>query len=79
MFIGEIARADLPNLIFFRSGAQSLLAAFTRDDFPENPDQIFLTSWGEWWSAETIAKSLDKKMQDEWSWSREELEKDQGL
>ncbi|KAI1095101.1 NAD(P)-binding protein [Rostrohypoxylon terebratum] len=29
-------------------GAQSILRAFTRDDFPEDPFRIFLTSWGEW-------------------------------
>ncbi|KAJ7213907.1 hypothetical protein GGX14DRAFT_617717, partial [Mycena pura] len=29
-------------------GATSILQALVRSEFPENPDQIFLTSWGEW-------------------------------
>ncbi|KAJ7132326.1 hypothetical protein C8R44DRAFT_773759 [Mycena epipterygia] len=60
-------------------GAQSILAAFTRDDFPADPDQIFLTSWGEWWGKDTIEKSLDKKLQDKWCLSKEEMEKDAGI
>jgi len=57
-------------------GAQSILAAFTRDDFPEDPDQIFLTSWGEWWGKDTIEKSLDQKLQEKWCLSKEEIEKE---
>lgn len=60
-------------------GAQSILRAFTRDDFPSDPDQIFLTSWGEWWSKETIEKSLDKKLQDKWSPSQAEIESEGGI
>lgn len=61
------------------SGAQSILRAFTRDDFPSDPDQIFLTSWGEWWSRETIEKSLDKALQDKWSPSQAEIERDEAI
>ncbi|KAM0245419.1 hypothetical protein ACHAQJ_010565 [Trichoderma viride] len=61
------------------TGAQSILAAFTRSDFPSDPDQIFLTSWGEWWAKDTIEKSLDKKLQDKWSWSQEEIEREAGI
>jgi hypothetical protein len=53
--------------------------AFIRDDFPEDPDQIFLTSWGEWWSKDVYEKSLDKDLQDKWSPSKEEIEKEEGL
>lgn len=60
-------------------GGESLVRAFTREDFPEDPDQIFLTSWGEWWPKETIGNTLDKDLQDKWSWSKEEVEKMEGL
>ena len=60
-------------------GAQSILAAFTRSDFPSDPDRIFLTSWGEWWEKDVIEKSLDKELQDKWSWSKEEIEKEAGI
>lgn len=62
-----------------RAGAQSILRAFTRDDFPEDPDDIFLTSWGEWWSKDSIGKTVDKKLQDKWCLSREEIEKEEGI
>lgn len=61
------------------TGAQSILRAFTRSDFPEDPDRIFLTSWGEWWEKSVIEKSLDKKLQDKWSPSKEEIEKEENL
>ncbi|KAF7376727.1 NAD(P)-binding protein [Mycena sanguinolenta] len=60
-------------------GAGSILAAFTRTDFPEDPDQIFLTSWGEWWGRDVIEGSLDKGLQDKWSPSKEEIEKEEGI
>lgn len=56
-------------------GASSILRAFTRDDLPEDPEQIFLTSWGEWWNKEVYAKSLDKALQDKWCPSRDEIER----
>lgn len=67
------------NIIILIVGAQSILAAFTRSDFPSDPDQIFLTSWGEWWGKDVIEKSLDKELQDKWSWSKEEIEKEAGI
>ncbi|KAK4039055.1 WW domain-containing oxidoreductase [Parachaetomium inaequale] len=60
-------------------GAQSILAALTRDDFPEDPEQIFLTSWGEWWSKDVYGLTLDKALQDKWCPSKEEIEKEAGL
>ncbi|KAF8157497.1 hypothetical protein K438DRAFT_1732277 [Mycena galopus ATCC 62051] len=60
-------------------GAASILAAFTRTDFPEDPDRIFLTSWGEWWGRDDIAVSLDKALQDKWSPSKEEIEREEGI
>ncbi|KAF2664880.1 NAD(P)-binding protein [Microthyrium microscopicum] len=59
------------------TGAQSLLAAFTRDDFPEDTDQVFLTSWGEWWPKEQIKLTLDKDLQDKWSPSKDQIEKEE--
>lgn len=61
------------------AGASNILAAFTRSDFPADPDQIFLTSWGEWWPKTVIERSLDKSLQDKWSVSREEIEKEAGI
>lgn len=60
-------------------GAQSILRAFMRDDFPEDPDRIFLTSWGEWWDSDTIGKTLDKELQDRWCPEKEEVEAEEGL
>lgn len=60
-------------------GAGNILRAFTRSDFPEDPDRIFLTSWGEWWEKSVIEKSLDKALQDKWSPSKDEIEKEEGI
>ncbi|KAI0378373.1 NAD(P)-binding protein [Hypomontagnella monticulosa] len=60
-------------------GAQSILRAFTREDLPEDPDQIFLTSWGEWWPKDVYKLSLDKNLQDKWSPSKEQIEKEEGI
>jgi hypothetical protein len=60
-------------------GGSSILAAFTRSDFPEDPDQIFLTSWGEWWPKDIYELSLNKDLQDKWSPSKEEIEKEEHL
>ncbi|PNP40787.1 hypothetical protein TGAMA5MH_07227 [Trichoderma gamsii] len=70
---------DMPDAKPVATGAQSILAAFTRSDFPSDPDEIFLTSWGEWWSKETIEPSLDKELQNKWSWSKEDIEKEAGI
>lgn len=58
----------------FFQGARSILAAFTRDDFPEDVEQIFLTSWGEWWAKDNFKLSLDKTLQDKWCVSKEDIE-----
>jgi len=70
---------DMPDAKTVDEGAQSILRAFTRDDFPEDPEQIFLTSWGEWWSKDVYALSLDKALQDKWSPSKEEIEQEAGI
>ncbi|KAH6605767.1 hypothetical protein Trco_004920 [Trichoderma cornu-damae] len=70
---------DMPDAKPVATGAQSILAAFTRSDFPSDPDQIFLTSWGEWWSKGVIETTLDRKLQDKWSWSKEEIEREVGI
>lgn len=61
------------------TGAQNLLRAFTVSDLPADPEQIFLTSWGEWWPKDVYALSLDTKLQDKWCLSLEEIEKEEGL
>jgi hypothetical protein len=60
-------------------GAQSIIAAFTRSDFPDDPQQIFLTSWGEWWPKDVYGLTLDEKLQDKWSPTKERLEKDENI
>ncbi|KAF2431516.1 NAD(P)-binding protein [Tothia fuscella] len=59
------------------TGARSILEAFTRDDFPEDPEQIFLTSWGEWWPKDMYKLSVDKALQNKWSPTQEQVEKDE--
>ncbi|KAK0615640.1 hypothetical protein B0T17DRAFT_538678 [Bombardia bombarda] len=70
---------NMPDAKSIPEGAASILRAFTRDDFPADPDQIFLTSWGEWWSKDIYKPSLDKGLQDKWCPSKEEIEKGEGL
>ncbi|KAK1766610.1 hypothetical protein QBC33DRAFT_541582 [Phialemonium atrogriseum] len=70
---------DMPDAKPISEGALSLLRAFTRDDFPADPEEIFLTSWGEWWGKDVFAKALDKELQDRWCPSKEDIEKEEGL
>ncbi|KAF4466125.1 hypothetical protein FALBO_7013 [Fusarium albosuccineum] len=65
--------------LIFGIGARSILGAFERSDFPEDPDRIFLTSWGEWWEKSVIEASVDKALQDKWCPSKEEIERDEGI
>jgi hypothetical protein len=37
---------------------------------------MFLTSWGEWWSTDVYKPAIDKDLQDKWSPSKEEIEKE---
>ncbi|KAK9776038.1 hypothetical protein SCAR479_07258 [Seiridium cardinale] len=71
--------ANVPDAKSVEEGAQSLLRAFTRDDLPSDPEQIFLTSWGEWWPKDVYTPSLDKALQDKWCPSQEDIEKDAGI
>ncbi|KAJ5280401.1 hypothetical protein N7478_005773 [Penicillium angulare] len=66
---------NMPDAKTVPEGAQNLLRAFTVQDFPADPQQIFLTSWGEWWSLDAIALSLDTDLQDKWCPGKEEIEK----
>jgi len=70
---------NLPDAKPVPEGAKSLLAAFDKDDFPEDPDRVFLTSWGEWWEADVFKKSLDKDLQDKWCPTLDEIEKREGI
>ena len=56
-----------------------MLRAFTVQDFPEDPEQIFFTSWGEWWGKDVYELTLDKALQDKWSPSKEEIEREENL
>ncbi|KAI8963076.1 NAD(P)-binding protein [Daldinia sp. FL1419] len=61
------------------TGARNIYRAFVRDDFPEDPEEIFLACWGEWWPKSIYGLTLDKALQDKWSPSKEEIEKEEGL
>lgn len=61
------------------TGAQSILAALTRDDLPADPEQLFLTSWGEWWPKDVYGLSLDRALQDKWCPAVEDIEKEEGI
>ncbi|TPX18734.1 uncharacterized protein E0L32_002591 [Thyridium curvatum] len=60
-------------------GARSILAAFTRDDLPEDPERIFLTSWGEWWPKDVYSLALDRELQNKWCPTKEDIEKVEGI
>ncbi|KAG9250978.1 uncharacterized protein F5Z01DRAFT_328397 [Emericellopsis atlantica] len=60
-------------------GGANVLRAMERNDLPEDPEQIFLTSWGEWWPKDVYGQSLDKKLQDQFCPSKEQIEKEEGL
>lgn len=63
----------------FFTGVQSILRALIRDDFPDDLEQIFLASWGEWWGKDMYERTLDKELQDRWCPSREDIEKEAGI
>ncbi|QDS68837.1 hypothetical protein FKW77_007090 [Venturia effusa] len=60
-------------------GASSILTAFTRTDLPDDVEQIFLTSWGEWWPKDRFGLTLDRALQDEWAFERERIEREEGV
>ncbi|KAI0531982.1 hypothetical protein GGR58DRAFT_523761 [Xylaria digitata] len=68
---------NLPDARPIDEGAKSLLQAFTRNDFPSDPEQIFLTSWGDWWPKDVYGLSLDEALQEKWSPSKEQIEKEE--
>ncbi|KAI0556030.1 hypothetical protein F4679DRAFT_520788 [Xylaria curta] len=69
--------SSLPDAKPVDEGAKSILRAFICDDFPSDPQQIFLTSWGEWWPKDVYGLSLDEALQDKWSPSKEQIEKEE--
>lgn len=76
---GVNGNMDMPDAKTVPEGAASILAAMTRSDFPEDPERMFLTSWGEWWEKSVFEQSLDRNLQEKWTPSKEKLEKDEGL
>ncbi|KAI8173360.1 putative short-chain dehydrogenase reductase protein [Colletotrichum sp. SAR 10_65] len=70
---------DMPDAKSVSEGASNLLRAFTISNFPPDDAQIFLTSWGEWWSKDIYANTLDEQLQAKWSPSIEEIESEEGL
>ncbi len=64
-------------LTMSNKGARSLLQALVRDDFPADPEQIFLTSWGEWWPKDVYSLSLNEALQEKWCPSKEQIEKEE--
>ncbi|KAF7537499.1 hypothetical protein G7054_g3683 [Neopestalotiopsis clavispora] len=71
--------SNVPDAKSVQEGAQSLLNAFDRDDLPSDQNQIFLTSWGEWWPSSVYTPSLDEALQDKWCPSKEDIEKEAGI
>jgi NAD(P)-dependent dehydrogenase (short-subunit alcohol dehydrogenase family) len=76
---GMTLTANMADAKSVPEGAKSILEALSRTDFPEDPDRIFLTSWGEWWEKSVYENSLDKSLQDKWSPSKEEIERDENV
>ncbi|KAJ5117927.1 hypothetical protein N7526_010950 [Penicillium atrosanguineum] len=70
---------DMPDAKTIPEGAQNLLRAFTITDIPADPEQIFLTSWGEWWPKDVYAISLDTALQDKWCLSKADIESSNGF
>lgn len=66
---------DMPDAKTVPEGAQNILRAVTVENLPADPEQIFLTSWGEWWPKDVYALSLDPALQDKWCLSKEDIEK----
>jgi NAD(P)-dependent dehydrogenase (short-subunit alcohol dehydrogenase family) len=77
---GSISSSN-PSAISVPQGATNMLRTFAipKSEWPKNQDQIFLTSWGEWWGLDVIKASLDKELQDKWSPSKDEIEKGEGI
>lgn len=67
---------DMPDAKSVQQGGSNILRAFEITELPEDPEQIFLTSWGEWWKNE-VALTVDKTLQDKWCLSKEEIEKNE--
>ena len=75
--IGFKLPMDHPDAKSNEEGGANVLRALLWDkDFPEDPEQFFMTSWGEWWPKDVYENSLDEKLQDKWAWSVEEIEKE---
>ncbi|KAJ6026042.1 hypothetical protein N7444_013721, partial [Penicillium canescens] len=66
---------DMPDAKSVPEGAQNILRALKTQDLPSDPQQIFLTSWGEWWPTDVYATSLDPALQDKWCLSKADIEK----
>ncbi|KAM0269428.1 hypothetical protein ACHAQH_009743 [Verticillium albo-atrum] len=76
---GGMIPTGLPDAKTVPEGAENILRALDRDDLPEDPEQIFLTSWGEWWPKDVYAQTLDKKLQDKWCLGKEKIEQEEGI
>ncbi|KAH8174956.1 short chain dehydrogenase domain-containing protein [Sarocladium implicatum] len=77
---GQRMPSNSPDAKSVPQGAASILAAFTRSDFPEDSERMFLTSWGEWWSKDVFPPDVfNKELQEKWSPSKEQLEKEENI
>jgi hypothetical protein len=77
---GQKFGAGSPDAKDVPTGARSLLEAFTRSDWPADPNDIFLTSWGDWWKAtKEFPLSLDEAAQAEWCPSKQAMEQEAHL
>ncbi|QUC22867.1 uncharacterized protein UV8b_07108 [Ustilaginoidea virens] len=76
---GSKTSGILPDAKSARQGAANILKGLLRDDLPEDPDRIFLTSRGEWWDTYFIRATLDRELQNWWCPSQAELDEEAGI
>ncbi|KAG5956837.1 hypothetical protein E4U57_002266 [Claviceps arundinis] len=71
--------ADSPLAETIPQGAAQILSGLSRSNFPSDPERIFLTSGGVWLGRSSVARILDRDLQDQWCPSKEELETEAGI
>ncbi|KAI1434996.1 hypothetical protein GGR50DRAFT_359250 [Xylaria sp. CBS 124048] len=65
--------------ISVNEAARNLVRGLTVDDFPEDRDEIFLLSDGDFLASDYYRETLDERLQERWSPSLEVIEKQEGI
>lgn len=76
---GKEIPSGLPDAKSVPEGAQSILRAVDIEDLPADPEQNFLTSWGEWWPKDVYSLALDRELQNSFCPSVETIEREEGV